>query len=370
MRQIQRLIALIIIVICSSHALAFQILTPQTEPCHEKITLAALDVLDSPYSADDDIDGLDILEPLFDLALQDNIDIDKGSVAFTNKVTKTFDVKNSPLLERFVISSFVAGVRFPDTQGIAIIKFNETRSLHIRDENQIQHSLRRSTHDGIDGNIQAVKEFREHILTLAKKIHKYINNQQDSQPRTIWTFPFYGEVEISVYNPAFILGQIAHTIQDSYAHSIRDDDLQLISVANYADIVTGKHNEGRDGPGHSERLDQCDINVTFDALRFAAARRSTAAIFSAIVQTSEEEVFNPTSINDALDDIYNLREGCDLSNQYCDVSWRSFSMKDITEPISISLCGVLGSNHQKSSIMLIIILLMPLAIMFLGTRTE
>jgi len=211
-------------------------------------------------------------------------------------------------------------------------------------------SLRRASHDYEQGTIDAIAEIRQHLIDTLKEAYDAFKDSSLHIQKTRWTFAFYGEIDIEIFYPAFLMGRALHTIQDSFTHTIRNDSLSILTVLNYADVVLRQHSEERDGPAHSERLDLCDIeNNAFDATRFQAARENTAAIIGAMNTVLAGTTYDASSINTVLDSVYGFTAGCDLSTEYCNSEWYTEAKKEFTEPISISFCSSTASAMSHSS---------------------
>lgn len=294
---------------------AFTILTPASKPCHEEITLSAFES--------------DALAPLVDALVENaTAPTDEVTRGFVDEVVQLYDIETRDPRRRFVLASLVIGVRDPDTRGFAVIKLNETRTVHIDDDNQSDHSLRQSGFDGELGNREAIADVREGLhsrreAALASNV----------TVGTRWSFPFYGELDVTVDARAFYYASMSHTIQDSYTHMLRDADLRVVSVSNYVEAVTGKLEESRDGLAHSDTLDTCDESDPLDAPRVAAARQGSIDL---VLAAHSEDL---RAFDAVLDRIYDLREGCTVDNDYCDSPYLERAREGLTEPIRLWFCS-------------------------------
>ena len=341
---------------------AFQILTPASEPCHERATLGAIDGLGPPWSAEDDAD----VEPLLRaLASQQMPAFDEATAAFVKSVAKRFGFAHRSDRERYVLASLLAGARDPDTAGFAIVKINEARTIHVNDDNQSHHSLRRSDDDGEAGNAAAIARARQRVLDRVDAAAQAWRLGA-ATIKVRWSFPFYGEVSVRAAKTAFHLGEAAHAVQDAFTHTLRDDALRIVTVANFVDIAQGRHVESRDGIGHSDRLDTCDVDGDeFDRLRFSAARSATADLLAGCLQAIQTPGGGLAQVEAVLDRVYALQPGCDMGNDYCGSAWVGPARSGLTESISVSLCASApasaGARGASGGVVLLLLVTLGLA---------
>ncbi len=321
-------------------ASAFHIGTPASEPCHERILLGALDVLPPPWSAADDADLEPLLALLTERARDAGLPGDDASRAFVADLSRRYGLGHiEDPHRRAVVAALVLGVRGPDTGGFAIVKLNELRVRHIDDGRQGNHALRRSTDDGTDGVRAAVANAREAVeRRIDEATERWRRGEAFARER--WSFALYGDVAVRALGPAVRLGEAAHAVQDAYTHTLRDDDLRVVTVLNFVDAVLDRDRESRDGLPHSDRLDRCDPNDDFDRLRMDAARRATAAVLAA----AGRRLAGPSpdaeaTLARALDPVFALRTGCSRDDGYCGSAWLKPALSGQTEPISIWICA-------------------------------
>lgn len=319
---------------------AFQIGTPASEPCHERILLGALDVLPPPWSAADDADLEPLLARLTQRARDAGLPGDDASRAFVADLTRRYGLGHiEDPYRRAVVAALVLGVRGPDTGGFAIVKLNELRVRHIDDGRQGDHALRRSTDDGPEGVRAAVANGR---AAVERRIDAATDRWRRGEgfARERWSFALYGDVAVRALGPAVRLGEAAHAVQDAYTHTLRDDELRVVTVLNFVDAVLDRDRESRDGLPHSDRLDRCDPGDDFDRLRIDAARAATAAVLAAADEgLSEDPSAADTALGAALDSVFALRPGCSADNGYCGSAWLKPALSEQTEPISIWVCS-------------------------------
>lgn len=328
---------------------AFEIGSVASEPCHERILLAALGVANSPWKASEQPVVEELLDMMEARAASVGAPADRATRGFVDSVAALYGFEHIVGTRRWILASFILGVREPDTRGFAIVRLNETRETHLADSDQGRHSLRRSSADGEEGNAEAIAETRARIRERMAKAREAWHGAPIVSAR--WTFSFYGDVSVNVLGSAFHLGEMVHTVQDGYTHMLRDDLLRVVTVLNFRDAVSRQLEEERDGIAHSERLDRCDIgHDSFDALRVNAARDATADVLVAAYQSFDVET-QDDPLTTVLDRVYELRTGCRRDNDYCGTSWLSGARESPTESIRIAVCSV-GPMHGGSTQML------------------
>ncbi|MBW2508779.1 MAG: hypothetical protein JRE81_09125, partial [Deltaproteobacteria bacterium] len=126
----------------------------------------------------------------------------------------------------FVLFSLLIGVRAPDTGGHSVSDLSAAREIAAdpRAETQYLHALRGREDDEPDGSRSAVEgtraSIRRSLGAAAAALARPIENQNTAAP---YTLDFYNRFYVPVWEPAYMLGEAAHTLQDSFSHSIRSD---------------------------------------------------------------------------------------------------------------------------------------------------
>lgn len=329
---------------------AFEILTPRSDACHEKMMLGTFDRYQIPFSFSTDM----TLEPLL-RAMSEGVEgvqvpLDKATEGFIEENTKRFGLSSLSHSERFVLSSLIAGVRSPDTDGFALVDVNQIRSIHVQDQKQAAHALRRSSMDSDVGDLQAIKEIKERILSLAREVVENWRASGSELRRERWTFAFYGEADVLVYGPAYDIGVLSHIIQDAYAHTVRDQDLRVLAVLNYVDVMNEMHNEARDGPAHSDRLDLCNGHFDeFDLMRVEQASIATSQVLDELFRIMGDPNRDWSGFKNQVDSILEYRSGCGHETAYCGSVWYQKAAENFTEPMSLAVCGSVPRQHVHSS---------------------
>jgi hypothetical protein len=144
--------------------------------------------------------------------------------------------------EQFVIMSLVLGVRHPDTDGHSVLSFDHARGLHTDPDPSVQHVhvLRAQGDDGPGGNASVIEGARASIMESLERARDAAWQPADQQRIEARIFvDFYGPVEVKAWAPAFWIGHAAHTLQDSFSHTIRNESdgfRTIATVFNFLDF--------------------------------------------------------------------------------------------------------------------------------------
>ena len=303
MRTTLPLFAIGVVTACfvTGHARAFSIQSGFTKSCHEEISVEAFsEFLDLPRTSE--------------------VPLPKSNT--WRKLSKNLDEFVGRELtdqQRFIAFSLVVGVRAPDTEGHSVADLEALRSIHSdpRPEGQYRHALRGLDDDGDEGNVNAVTgtraAIRESFTNALASLQQPPEEQLAKAPVTL---DFYNEFKVDVWQPAFLLAEAMHTVQDSFAHTIRSeaDDLRRIAtVLNFVDAISTNFKEERDGLPHSDFADKCNKDEVSET-REAARRATIALIFTFGVASAGVE----DALDSFLDDWVTLLPGCTLENDFCD----------------------------------------------------
>jgi hypothetical protein len=236
------------VLVLPRRASAFQIGTTFSDFCHETITFKAILAVEGLTGFMEDVMVANEVEPDATwLKMAEHLEKEMGLDLVNNK-------------QRALLITLFIGVRYPDQGGFTLWDIMSVRELHLSDETQEAHFLRSSYHDGQEGDIAAIAAGRG-------RIKKMIEASYEAKQRTpfkaqtekvgFWV-EYYGSVPVGVWMPLFYLGQALHTLQDSFTHCYRSPDgMRIYAVGNYLEGITDEHDEQRDGPKHSDYLDQC-----------------------------------------------------------------------------------------------------------------
>lgn len=334
--------------VCSSllgsrPAFSFQILSALTDACHEKMTLGVLGYGPASFRESDPSPLAAFYSRMVAKASAVGVPADRASEGMVREMENRFQWSGLSQAQKFVLASFVAGVRSPDTNGFSIVDINHLRGLHIRNQEQSAHILRRSDQDGGGADLEAIEEARARILNLVRAAQTSWNGDASLYRDERWTFAFYGEHTVRVMAAAYDLGVALHVLQDAYAHVIRDDQFRVLAISNFVEAVIGEHDEASDGPAHSERMDRCAVETDdFDRMRVDEARERAIQFLNAVDSTFQAESYDETGVAATLDPIFTYQPGCHSGNAYCGSVWYQKAREKFTGPFSVS-CGLMRS---------------------------
>lgn len=294
-------------------ASAFTIATGFSDPCHEDITTQAF------------------LAAGFDVPAE-AVQIPDGGTwrkvaAF---IEERHDLPPAGDLERFLFHSLYVGVRSNDTNGHSALNLASLRAIHTNAAGQPDHCLRALEDDGIEGDVVAVTNCRTFILDQLKSAHAFMLLPPEERTITVEiTLDFFGAVRVEVWAPAYYTGRALHTLQDSFTHTLRTDDLRRIRhVMNFVEPLGPDHDEARDGLPHSNALDTCD-ETEIAPLKEAATDASVEMLNAALKRITGT---GPEAGVAVLDSWITYEAGCHIGNDYCQTKWLEIAKQDLTGP--------------------------------------
>ena len=314
-------------------ALGYSIHSGLTDGCHERITREAFKLALPNLNPGDQIPvpKSEAWRKIADrLLVQSQLSLGSPQRSFDS------DAEDRAKLS---LVSLLIGVRSPDTEGHAVTNFSSLRQIHADPsaEGQYAHALRGPNDDGQMGDELAVLGLRNEIRQLLGLAFESIRDKSpEEQVITVQLyFDFYGLVDIEVWEPAYLIGRMLHAIQDSFAHTVRSDDLKrILHVLNYVDAISGDLKESVDGLPHSEFMDSCDGDT--ELISDTATLVSAQLIESINLALMMRDV---SLIEDTLDEWVTYEPGCTISNDYCNSIWVELARKEPTGPYLGELVG-------------------------------
>lgn len=317
MRALASLLALVACLSSAAPTHAFTIGSGVSEGCHEKISAQAFRRFLATFEAK-----------------RRTVPVHRRWQRLSRKLAEVAGMPELSDNQAFVLLSLIVGVRSPDTNGHSISELSSLRSIHADRgrAGQYTHALRGAGDDYDEGNAAAIwgtrrliTEAVEHVLT---SLRAPIVEQFGYAP--IY-FDFYGVVNVPVYLPAYYFGRAAHTVQDSFAHALRDDAsglTQIVHVLNYVEAISDDYVERRDGVSHSNGMDSCTEEMR---PRVEAATAATLELLRTTIAV--REAGNQAPLVAFLDRWFTLHPGCDVTNQMCQNSrWLAVARQGPTGP--------------------------------------
>jgi len=283
--------------LCAAKASAWQIEDPIHEPCHERISQAALTragyVQDpAPLKGDD-------------ARLRDNLEFDA-----------------SPYDANLYALSLVLGVRNADTHGGADFSFGNNANAANADDDQRAHCLRSKSQDGPEGDAAAIADCHAWITSLywqaLASLDEDGNVTPDARADATVATAFQGSVSYPLSGFYYYAGRAIHAVQDSFTHSFRSPDGRRIRhVFNWSDQVSCTLEESRDGHGHETVLDDCKDGDPSSAERFELATVASAELLTALTEPGSRAE-RAERIAAFLESWMSYEPACTLENRYCE----------------------------------------------------
>lgn len=311
------LVAGLLLALLGGQARAFSIASGFGEGCHERITADAFQIhlLDLPFYS---------LVPPRDEDWRD----------LSDWVAAQFTADLGPLSDnhRFILVSLFVGVRSPDTDGHSVTDFAALRRLHAdpRDEGQYAHALRGIDDDGPAGDAAAIEGTRAIIRARVREALEALTDPEGQLIEAPMYFDFYGRSKVTVWRPMYLLGQAAHALQDSFAHTLRDDASALrrvVHVFNYVEAITSDFDAARDGMRHADSTDDCRRSGELAE----AATRATIDLFLATRELAVGR--DEQAVEHVLDAWLTLEPGCTADDDFCgNRRWVELARESPTKP--------------------------------------
>lgn len=311
----------------ASPAHAYTVGTAFTEPCHERLSAAAIE---------------DFVERLpFEVPVLQGRSTERVAAHFV-------ELYGSPEMSpqaQAVLFAIIMGVRDPDSEGISPTDLSGSRYLHANTNGQEQHALRRANDDGPEGDARAARGIRESLEDTLANAQSWFERPLEEQIREVDYFlESYGAVRVRVWAPGFFLGRALHTLQDSFSHTLRTQDMRsLVHIFNYIEAIGDRHNDARDGLRHSGELDSCIVGGASSSLFLAAREASTQLV----EQVLDAEGSNLGDASAALDTWLGYQAGCGLENDYCDNAFLETARIRTTAPVGS--CGISRGGDRAPS---------------------
>ncbi|MFK8002150.1 MAG: hypothetical protein AB8H86_21325 [Polyangiales bacterium] len=305
---------------------AYTVGTAFTEPCHERLSAAAIE---------DFIERLPFEVPLLRGERTERV---------AGHFTRLYGTPELSPRAQALLFSIIMGVRDPDSEGISPTDLSGSRYLHANTNGQEQHALRRMEDDGPEGDAAAARGVRASIEATLAEAQLWFARPTEEQIREVDYFlESYGAVRVRVWAPGFFLGRALHTLQDSFSHTLRTQDMRrLVHIFNYIEAIGDRHNDARDGLRHSGELDSCIVGGASSSLFLAAREASTQLV----EQVLNAEGSNLGDASAALDTWLGYEAGCTLDNDYCDNAFLETARIRTTAPVGS--CGMAPGHDAPS----------------------
>jgi hypothetical protein len=294
----------------SASAAGFKIGTALTPACHERITLKAIDAL--TLSAGELHSGR-LLEDWNRPESEAELRLSRYFLAIAQRPEE----EPSDLKFGRPLNSFLVGVRFPDIEGLEFIELGDLREVHLSTIDQESHFLRARSDDDELGNSLALSAGRTTVLRLIDESKRLYDASPTTREVETWV-DGYGRIRVPVIPAAFTLGRAFHALQDSFTHTYRTDDLRrVLVVQTYSDAFRADYDEARDGPKHSDFLDDCSQSAV------SMVERAATEASSQLAKATQRywRTGDRGDVEAVLDRWLEERRGCLVETQYCGSPW-------------------------------------------------
>lgn len=309
-----RRFALLALLLLPTRALAFEIRSPVSEPCHEEITLDAARSAAFPDFAAAPAPTEDQTRAMADLV---------------------FDLPENNVW----MLALLIGVRSNDVEDRQPSDVSSLIHVHDDPTKQADHCIRGPADDGVGGDVSALAACRAFILgeletggLLADQL------DLDATEGVSSYFKFRGKYTIDLPTFAYRLGRALHATEDSFAHAMRDPVTgNVLSVLNYIEAFGSQsYDEATDGYPHLSSIDNCRRTDDVQVARIAHARDAATSIIAAIVDPAPGR---RARVEAAVDAALVLTPNCTPANNYCDAA-------ELSEPTDLRSfgCQVAGAS--------------------------
>jgi len=287
-----RLVVFIALLALPRASRAFQIETPVTTGCHERITRAAASAAGFPVIADAPRPTEDQHRAMDDL-------------------TFTLDDRNVWSM------ALLLGVRSNDLRDNQPIDVARLVHIHNDPDDQPAHCMRRIEHDGPEGDAQALAACRAFIvgeLETAGLLDETLDLA--ATEATPLYLAFRGRATIALPRFAYRLGRALHALEDGYTHVFRNPETDAVRhVGNWVDtVIPATYRPAVDGYHHVGILDDCERS---DPRQRGRVARVTAAATRVLAAIGDPAPGRRARVEAALERSLVIEDGCTLANRYC-----------------------------------------------------
>lgn len=215
-------------------------------------------------------------------------------------------------------------VRDVDLKGNAPTDAAELALMHGDPELQEEHCLRRPDDDEPDGSRAAIERC---VAYMRSELHAALDAlDTEGRPDPSLRAPIQVHLairgKVTLRLPRFYLhmGHALHTVQDSFTHTLRSDDGLRVQVAlNWVEDVHHRHDEQRDGPAHSNALDDCDARDPVRRLRRELAVDASTELLLAALDPSLDREEKELALDAVLARYVSFEDaGCSFDDDWCD----------------------------------------------------
>jgi hypothetical protein len=215
-------------------------------------------------------------------------------------------------------------VRDVDLKGNAPTDAAELAMVHGDPDLQEEHCLRRPEDDEPDGSRDAIERC---VAYMRSELHAALDALDDAgRPDPALRAPIQVHLairgKVTLHLPRFYLhvGHALHTLQDSFTHTLRSEDgLRVRGVLNWVEDVHHRHDEQRDGPAHSNALDDCEAHDPVRKLRRELAVDASTELMLATLDPALDRGQKELAIDAVLARYVSFEDAaCSFDDDWCD----------------------------------------------------
>jgi hypothetical protein len=304
--------------------------TALTDPCHERMTMAA---------AHDLITQGRLLPPPKELPENDSW------LGLYRAFDKRLGLEFANDAARWQATSLLVGLRYPDIGDQSAANANALQQRHENPEYPSSHFIRGPEHDYASGDLAAYYAGLAHLRQGIHTAWRALEDKDPIRPTRVF-LDDYGPTELMLWGPAFYLGMALHAFEDSFSHCVRSDDLRRIRhVMNGVEAGKYEFDPERDGLPHSSGMDACNGPGAPIA---QIVPQAVADLLEAVAQVDDED-----ALNVALDRWLSYEPGCELHNDFCNSRWLEMTQSEISKPpFSCELTKAIESRPSLLGIVL------------------
>jgi hypothetical protein len=237
-------------------------------------------------------------------------------------------------------------VRDVDLKGNAPTDAAELALVHGDPDLQEEHCLRRPEDDEPNGSRDAIERCVAYMRSELGAALDALDEEGRPDPSLRSPIQVHlairGKVTLSLPRFYLHLGHALHTLQDSFTHTLRSDDgLRVRGVLNWVEDVHHRHEERRDGPAHSNALDDCEARDPVRKLRRELAVDASTELLLATLDPGLDRGQKELAIDAVLARYVSFEDaGCSFDDDWCDAP-----ELDIEQDC---FCGVPGAPAGES----------------------
>ncbi len=298
-------------------------------PCHESLTRRSFDASSAPG------------ESLFkETAIP--LPLDNSWSAVLESMGKKVGASYEDEVNRFIAFSLILGARFPDVGHNSVFDANSMHELHSHPGAQSSHCLRRDDDNWAAGQERALERCFGVIQSGVERAVAEYRRPREEQLVKMRTFvDFYGQIDVYVWSPAFELGKTLHTVQDSFSHTVRSDDLRRIRHVMNALEFGPLNQPNRDGLIHSLEMDECDDGAASIAEVAVDAGADFLRYASMALAGDDTNAFEPF-----FETWMSYEPGCGVDNDFCGSKWAELARTDPTTTIINCSASLPAPSHR------------------------